>query len=85
MPYEFEYGVNDEESGVNHSRQESSDGHVVTGEYRVALPDGRTQIVRYTADHTNGYQATVTYEGEAVYPDEVPSASNQQQSGYGYN
>ena len=29
------------------------------------------QVVKYTADHINGYQAEVTYEGEAK-PYEVP-------------
>ena len=41
---------------------------MVTGEYRVALPDGRIQIVTYTADHYNGYVADVRYEGAASYP-----------------
>lgn len=80
-PYEFNYAVKDEESGNDYSRNEKSDGHTVTGEYRVLLPDGRTQIVTYIATHDGGYSADVTYEGEAVYPDEQPAASNQ--GGYG--
>lgn len=40
---------------------------VTKGSYQVALPDGRTQIVNYIAD-VSGFKATVSYEGEAVYP-----------------
>ena len=39
---------------------------------RVNLPDGRVQIVTYTADHTNGFIADVKYEGTAAYPEEKP-------------
>ncbi|CAL4119831.1 unnamed protein product, partial [Meganyctiphanes norvegica] len=61
MPYDFEYGVSDPDSGNEYSRQENSDGNTVSGEYRVLLPDGRTQIVRYF-DDGNGFNAEVTYE-----------------------
>merc|ERR1712018_849641 len=64
-PYVYEYG------GVDYNNQafaktESQDEYgVVKGEYRVELPDGRTQIVTYHADHENGFVADVKYEGEA--------------------
>ena len=65
MPYNYNWAVADTEAGLNYGQQENSDGAVVSGEYRVLLPDGRTQVVRYTADHESGYVAEVTYEGEA--------------------
>ena len=70
MPFDFAYGVVDHYSGNDFAHSADSDGKVTTGQYRVALPDGRTQIVTYTADHYNGYQAEVTYEGEAQYPEQ---------------
>merc|ERR1739838_1241661 len=74
MPYDFAYAVKDDYKGVDFAHDESSDGHVTSGSYRVALPDGRTQIVTFTADHDNGYVADVTYEGEAQYPEAKPYA-----------
>merc|ERR1739838_379997 len=72
MPFDFAYAVKDDYKGVDFAHDESSDGHVTSGSYRVALPDGRTQIVTFTADHDNGYVADVTYEGEAQYPEVAP-------------
>merc|ERR1712061_491345 len=67
-PYTYEYAVADDYSKAAFNAAEASDGKAVTGSYSVALPDGRTQHVKYTADHYNGYIAEVTYEGEAHYP-----------------
>ncbi|XP_076064416.1 cuticle protein 19-like [Oratosquilla oratoria] len=72
MPFEFAYAVKDDYSGNDFSHDEKSDGDVTSGSYRVLLPDGRTQIVTFTADHHNGYVAQVTYEGEASYPAPAP-------------
>jgi hypothetical protein len=70
QPYSFEYDVQDKESYNDFLHSEKSDYNVVTGSYRVALPDGRTQIVTYRADK-DGYNADVKYEGEAKYPEYV--------------
>ncbi|KAL0810280.1 hypothetical protein ABMA28_010440 [Loxostege sticticalis] len=70
MPFDFAYAVN--EDGNDYSHNAVSDGDVTRGEYRVALPDGRTQVVKYTADWKNGFNAEVSYEGEARYPDQQP-------------
>ena len=44
MPYDFNWGVEDEESGNSFSHVENSDGQTTQGEYRVLLPDGRVQV-----------------------------------------
>ncbi|CAL4089990.1 unnamed protein product, partial [Meganyctiphanes norvegica] len=83
MPYDFGYGVEDEYRGVNFGANEESDGNVVRGSYTVQLPDGRTQIVTYEADHVNGYRANVEYHGEAQFPHESgPAVTFKPQTGY---
>ncbi|XP_057318781.1 basic proline-rich protein-like isoform X1 [Microplitis mediator] len=63
MPFDFNYAVKEDAFGNDYSHNAISDGDIVKGEYRVQLPDGRTQIVRYTADWKHGFSAQVTYEG----------------------
>ena len=63
-PYSYTYGVSDDYSKAAFQAAESADANgAVVGSYSVALPDGRTQHVKYTADHYNGYVAVVSYEG----------------------
>lgn len=82
MSYEFGYAVKDQATGNDFGRRETSDGETVRGEYRVQLPDGRTQIVTYTADWRTGFHADVRYEGTANYPDQY---NNQNNGNNGYN
>jgi len=71
QPFAYEYGVNDDYSKANFKKSETQDGNgVVVGSFVIALPDGRIQTTKYTADHANGFVAEVTYEGQAVYPPE---------------
>ena len=71
--YTYEYGVADDYSGANFGQNENRDGYATHGSYRVALPDGRTQIVTYNvADAYSGYVADVKYEGVAQYPEYKP-------------
>ena len=67
-PYSFSWAVDEPEYGNQYGHQEESDGVLTQGEYRVLLPDGRTQIVTYSVEGDSGFQALVTYEGEAQFP-----------------
>ncbi len=67
MPYQFAYSVSDSASYNEYGHQETSDGNLVKGEYRVLLPDGRTQIVSYYVEGDSGFVAEVRYEGEVQY------------------
>ena len=71
MPYEFSWAVKDEPSSNDYSHTEKSDGHIVTGVYRILMPDSRTQVVNYRADE-HGYVADVKFEGEAKYVEHKP-------------
>ena len=45
-PYSFGYEVVDAEAGNAYGHRESTDEGVTKGEFRIVLPDTRTQIVR---------------------------------------
>ena len=47
--YTYTYAVKDDYSFSNFNAHEQRDGYNTAGGYEVALPDGRTQIVTYTA------------------------------------
>merc|ERR1712055_932872 len=66
--YAYQYGVSDDYSGAQFDQEEKRDGYSTSGSYRVALPDGRTQVVSYhTADAYSGNVAEVSYEGVPHY------------------
>ena len=66
-PYSYAYEVVDPAGGNAYGHREASNGAgLIEGEYRVVLPDTRTQIVKYSVSAATGYVATVTYEGTAV-------------------
>ena len=54
-------------------RFQGPDGSV-TGQFVIALPDGRLQTTSYTADHYNGFVASVEYKGKAVVTHTVHKA-----------
>ncbi|TRY71718.1 hypothetical protein TCAL_00286 [Tigriopus californicus] len=70
--YNFDWNVKDDYSGNNYGQQEERNGDKTSGSYYVNLPDGRLQKVTYTVDGYGGYQAEVTYEGEATYAETKP-------------
>ena len=47
--YNWEYSVRDDHYN-DFGHAESRDAYVATGKYYVSLPDGRVQMVTYTAD-----------------------------------
>ena len=75
QPYSYHYGVKDDYSKANFAKQETQDADGrVTGTIIIALPDGRIQTTKYSADAVNGYVAEVSYKGEPVFPDQSKDA-----------
>ncbi|CAH0547581.1 unnamed protein product [Brassicogethes aeneus] len=66
-PFDFKYAVKDAE-GNDYSHNAINNGDRTDGEYRVLLPDGRTQVVKYVADWATGFHAKISYEGNPTYP-----------------
>ncbi|XP_045603415.2 pro-resilin [Procambarus clarkii] len=64
--YNFQWDVDDAQSGNYFGHGEEANNGVVQGKYYVRLPDSRLQQVEYTADDS-GYHPVVTYEGQAQY------------------
>ncbi|XP_045463015.1 uncharacterized protein LOC123672779 isoform X2 [Harmonia axyridis] len=73
--YAFSYKVVDHLTGDDFSHTQSQNEKATSGEYRVKLPDGRVQIVSYTADK-NGYKADVKYQEGDVSEREPQQRSN---------
>lgn len=73
MPYDFNYVVKDDYYGTDYAHNAISDGDQVKGEYRVQLPDGRLQIVKYVADWKTGFHADVSYQGTSIWCKEIYS------------
>ncbi|GBP44258.1 Pupal cuticle protein Edg-84A [Eumeta japonica] len=62
--YQFEYSVQDPDSGDMKQQHESRDGDAVRGQYSFIQPDGTRRIVEYTADKVRGFNAVVRYEAQ---------------------
>ena len=63
--YQFEYRAEDEYAALQFGQQEQRDGAETSGQYSVLLPDGRLQTVTYTVLGERGFEADISYDGEA--------------------
>ncbi|GJQ86664.1 hypothetical protein Trydic_g14752 [Trypoxylus dichotomus] len=82
--YQFNYNVNDAQTGDEKSQQEERDGDVVRGHYSLKEADGTIRSVQYQADGKNGFNAVVSRSGEARHPasENYQSYNNDQSAAY---
>ncbi|XP_050309623.1 adult-specific cuticular protein ACP-20-like [Anthonomus grandis grandis] len=66
--YEYKYAVHDSKHHDIHEHKEERYGDKVKGEYSLHEPDGTIRIVKYEADHKNGFNAHVERKGHAEHP-----------------
>ena len=60
-PYAFEYSVQDDLTGITHSRKETADiNGVVRGVYEILEPSCVIRRVEYQADHVKGFKVLNT-------------------------
>ena len=70
--YRYRYGVNQPSKKLYFSKEEQRRDGRTAGSYSVLLPDSRVQTVTYTVEGDSGFQAKVTYSGQARYPAPEP-------------
>ncbi|KAI5651362.1 insect cuticle protein domain-containing protein [Phthorimaea operculella] len=64
--YEYEYSIQDPQSGDDKSAKENRNGDDVQGYYSFVQPDGVRRIVEYSSSKEHGFNAVVRYEGTPV-------------------
>ncbi|XP_076053412.1 cuticle protein 7-like [Oratosquilla oratoria] len=65
--YNFEYSVQDPESGNDFGHNEAREGDNTQGSYRVLLPDGKELVVSYTVNEDGGFIADATIDGVPLH------------------
>ncbi|XP_050309846.1 adult-specific cuticular protein ACP-20-like [Anthonomus grandis grandis] len=66
--YKYKYAVHDSHHHDIHEQHEERYGDKVKGEYSLHEPDGTIRVVKYEADHKNGFNAHVERKGHAEHP-----------------
>jgi len=77
--YEFQYQVNRPREKLIFGHREAREGDLTSGDYRVLLPDGRTQVVEYRVEgEDTGYIVSVKYQGDPKEKDDPSSVRKRE-------